>query len=273
LNYAFLVQRADPADPADTPPSAARRFFRAVSFHRLPPAEQRFVEFLLLVPLAALMVCVYRNVIGVGSFGTFAPALLGLAFRELHSLPGLAAFGAIVVAGWLLRRGLNRFHLLQVPRTAVLLSLVVLMVVAATVAANHHNPPLAATQYVSLFPMVILTSMIERFWTLEAEDGTGSSFRTLMGTIVMAASIALVLSLRGVADHLFRYPETVGIVMAAQLLLGRYTGYKLSELVRFRDLAAAEPSAVRYEKVVFDGRLRLTPSGAGPDDDSAAKQV
>ena len=54
----------------------------------LPPAEQRLVEFLLLLPVAALIICVFRNVIGLGSFGTFAPALIGLAFRDLQQLAG-----------------------------------------------------------------------------------------------------------------------------------------------------------------------------------------
>jgi hypothetical protein len=84
--------------------------------------------------------------------------------------------------------------------------------------------------------MVILTGMIERFWTLETEDSTTSSFRTLLGTMVIAASISLFLSMHAVVNHMFRYPETLGLIMAAQLLLGRYTGYKLSELWRFRDL-------------------------------------
>ena len=34
---------------------------------------------------------------------------------------------------------------------------------------------------------------------------------------------------------MFSYPETLGLVMAAQLLIGRYTGYRLTELFRFRD--------------------------------------
>ena len=47
------------------------------------------------------------------------------------------------------------------------------------VAANDLRT-CAATRYISLFPMVILTGMVERFWTLETEDGTASSFRTLL---------------------------------------------------------------------------------------------
>ena len=34
-----------------------------------------------------------------------------------------------------------------------------------------------------------------------------------------------------------RFAQTLGLVLAAQLLLGRYTGYRLTELSRFGDLA------------------------------------
>src|SRR5581483_7156497 len=168
------------------------------------------------------------------SFGTFTPALIGLAFRRAESLPGLTVFVAILLAGWGLRRALDRYHLLQVPRTALMLSLVVLMLIAAVVVASHLE--LAATHYISLFPLVILTGMIERFWTLETEDGTWTSFKTLLCTLGSAVCISLVLSIPALVKYLVRFPETVGVLMACQLLIGRYTGYRLAELWRFRDL-------------------------------------
>jgi hypothetical protein len=236
VDYGFLVERVNAADQetalSGTP---LRRFLLAFSLHGLPPAEQRLVELLLLLPIGALMVCIYRNVIGLNSFGTFAPAIIGLAFRDLHSLPGLLVFVSIVLVGWMMRRFLDYYRLLQVPRTAFLLSLVVIVLIGAIVVANSQSPHLGTTQYVSLFPMVILTGMIERFWTLETEDSTASSFRTLLATMWIAASIALVLSIRALVNHMFHYPETLGIIMAIQLLLGRYTGYKVSEIWRFRD--------------------------------------
>src|SRR5262249_22701569 len=111
---------------------------------------------------------------------------------------------------------------------------------SAILVANFQQ--LAVTRYFSLFPMVILTGMIERFWTLETEDGTTSSFRTLLGTMFIAGCISVVLSLRAVVGHLCRYPETLGLIMAAQLLLGRYTGYRLMELFRFRDFLGGPPT-------------------------------
>ena len=53
--------------------------------------------------------------------------------------------------------------------------------------------------------------------------------------MLISTVIALVLSSTGLVQHMFRFPETLGLVMAAQLLIGRYTGYRLMELFRFRD--------------------------------------
>ncbi|MCC6420196.1 MAG: hypothetical protein IT429_18330 [Gemmataceae bacterium] len=243
LDYACLVEPR-PLPGQETPArSALHHLFQGFALAALPPSERGLAEFLLLLPLAALVICLYRNLIGISSFGTFAPALIGLAFRDLRSLPGLVVFVSIVLIGWGMRRMLDRYHLLQVPRTAVLLTLVVLLLLTAIMVANVFN--LMVTRYFSLFPMVILVAMIERFWTLETEDGTSSSFRTLFGTMLIAASISLLASLHAVVAFLGRYPEALGLLMAAQLLIGRYTGYRVSELFRFRDLAA-QPS-VRIE--------------------------
>jgi hypothetical protein len=170
----------------------------------------------------------------MNSFGTFAPALIGVAFHgDLFSLQGILVFVAILLVGWLMRRVLDHYHLLQVPRVSMMLSLIMIVLIAAVLTAHRYG--LGTTTYISLFPLVILTGMVERFWTLETEDSTAASFKTLLQTMLIATVISLVLSIRRVVQHMFSYPETLGLVMAAQLLIGRYTGYRLTELFRFRD--------------------------------------
>jgi hypothetical protein len=240
LDYAFQIMHLTSADAApDDDLGSLKKWLLAYSLDTLPPAEHSLVRFLLLLPVAALLVCVFRNLIGLNSFGTFAPALIGLAFRELYdSWRGILVFISIVLIGWGMRRLLDRYHLLQVPRKAFVLSLVVILLIVSIVAANSNG--MEASRYITLFPMVILTGMIERFWTLEVEDGVASSFKTLLTTLLMAGTISVVASLEAVVTHMFRYPVTLGLIMAAQLLIGRYTGYRLSELYRFRDFVNAE---------------------------------
>jgi hypothetical protein len=220
-------------DGSQTEPSAANRIFHAASTQDLSDEETDLVELLLLFPVAALVIVVFRNVIGLATFGTFTPALLGLAFRDPAGWPGMLVFIAIVFTGWFLRRLLDRFHLLQVPRVSVMLCVVVTLVAAVVVASRRLG--LDATRHVSLFPLVILTGMVERLWTLEEEDGVRASLRTLFATMFVAGCVALIIGRRSVADFVTSFPESMGMIAAALLLLGRYTGYRLTELYRFRD--------------------------------------
>ncbi len=240
LKYAFLVERIGKDDATAGEKSALRRGFESLSLYQLPTSDRRLVEVLLLMPLAALVVCVSRNIIGLGSFGTFTPALIGLAFHDLNSWPGLLVFLSILMIGWLMRRMLDRYHLLQVPRVATMLTLIMSVLILLIVLSNLYGA--TTTRYVSLFPIVILTGMVERFWTLENEDSVFASFRTLGMTMLISLVIALVLSRPWVARHLFCYPETLGLVMACQLLIGRYTGYRITELIRFRDFLQPPPA-------------------------------
>jgi hypothetical protein len=232
LDCAFLIQRGAEAVPVGA--SVWRRLFLGLSLVQLPTADRRLVELLLLLPVAALIICVFRNLVGLSSFGMFAPALIGLAFHDLRSWPGILVFVAILLVGWLLRRILDFYHLLQVPRVALMLTLIMIALITTIVASHRLGTPVG--RYVSLFPVVILTGMVERFWTLEVEDSTTASFQTLLQTLLIAGVIAFVLGRQVVVQQMLRYPETLGLIMAAQLLIGRYTGYRLTELFRFRDL-------------------------------------
>lgn len=237
FTYGYLIQalQTGVAGSGDEPATGAETFWRTLSLYSLHPAEQHVVKFLLLLPVAALIVSVFRTVIGTFTYGTFGPALLGLAFLNFRALPwGLTIFVLTVLIGWLMRHLLDRYHLLLVPRSAILLTLVCGFLIFVIVVASHQQ--VAATQFIALFPLVILTHLVERFWTIEAEDGTAASIRTLIGTLVVATVVSLSLGFDAVGNWLLRYPETLGLVVAAQFLLGRYTGYRLTELYRFHEL-------------------------------------
>jgi transglutaminase-like putative cysteine protease len=266
----FTVEQLQAAGNEGAPAQGAGGFWRKLSLYRLRPAEQQLVRFLLLLPLAALIVSLFRTVIGLPTFGTFAPALMGMAFLDLKVLPwGMLIYLVVVLAGWGLRRLLDRLHLLQVPRVSVLLTLLVLLLVTGVAVGAHLGLP--ATSYITLLPLVILTHLVERFWTVETEDGTAASFKTLAGTFVVSVVVSLALSPRPVGTWMFRYPETTGVILACQLLLGRYTGYRLSELYRFHDLLIEEqPSGDGHE---LDKAVAAPPPDGYPGDEPPQRGV
>ncbi len=232
-----------PAAPEDGGPrGVVDAVSQVLSLTALRHPEQKLVTFLLLLPLAALVVSVYRVVIGVPTFGTFTPALLGVVFLDWKALPwGLGIVFLTVMLGWGLRHALDRYHLLMVPRMAILLTFIVTFLIVFVATTSRLGMPIAP--FITLLPLVILTHMVERFGTIEADEGTPASFKALLGTFLVAGTISLALGPDVVARTLLGYPELVGVVIAAQFLLGRYTGYRLTELYRFQDLMPNGPAA------------------------------
>jgi len=112
-------------------------------------------------------------------------------------------FVSVVLFGWLLRKVLDRYQ--PAPSSPDGISAQLGWVIVLTtfiVAASVHG--WSPTKYISLFPMVILTGMIERFWTLETESGTGASFQTLLANAADSATISIVTSLHAVVNQMMR---------------------------------------------------------------------
>ena len=84
--------------------------------------------------------------------------------------------------------------------------------------------------------MVILTMLVERFYVTTEEDSLHFAVQLLIGTLAMAFVIYALLGWKTVGETLLKYPELHCLTIVALILVGRYTGYRLTELWRFRDL-------------------------------------
>jgi hypothetical protein len=204
------------------------------SLFRLPAEFQRTFRILLLVPIGALMICILRNLIGFPTFGIFMPVLMALAFRNTGLVYGLGIFGGVVFIGYIVRRSMDKLHLLLVPRLSVLLTLVIASFTVFALVGNKLE--LRALMAIGLLPFVILTMTIERFFVIVEEAGAREGFRTAAGSAAVAAITHEILHFEPLQLTFFVYPELLFAVAAFQVLLGRYTGYRLSEIIRFRKL-------------------------------------
>ena len=60
-------------------------------------------------------------------------------------------------------------------------------------------------------PLVIVTGLVERFWTTEEEDGTPAALRTMMATLLTAAAVFLVVRIDAVRSIAVDHPESLGL--------------------------------------------------------------
>ena len=205
------------------------------SLFSLPLETQAVYHVLLMVPIGALILVLMRNVVGFKTFGTFMPVLIALAFRETQLLWGVILFSLVVGLGLSVRFYLERLKLLLVPRLASVLIVVVMLMAAISILS--HKLGVHQGLSIALFPMVIMTMTIERMSIVWEERGAGEAFQEGGGSLAVAALTYIVMAMTPMQHLLFVFPELLLVVLAATLLLGRYTGYRLTELRRFRALA------------------------------------
>ncbi|TBW59498.1 gonadoliberin III [Marinobacter halodurans] len=205
-----------------------------LSLYQLPIEEQSMFRMLLLLPLGAMVVVFMRVIVGIRTSGTFMPVLIAVAFLQTSLGPGLVTFITVVALGLLLRGYLSNLNLLLVSRIATLIILVIFMSTAISIVGYQMGFNTGMT--VTFFPMVILAWTIERMSILWEEEGPHEVFVQGGGSLLVAVLAYLAMSLP-IAGHLtFNFPELHLIILAVILLMGQYTGYKLSELRRFHPM-------------------------------------
>jgi len=213
------------------------RFLDRWSLFQLPPEFQRTFRILLLVPIGTLIIGFLRNMIGFPTFGIFMPVLMALAFRSTGLAYGLGIFAGILLVGYAVRLGLDKLRLLLVPRMSVILTLVIVCFTFLALAGNKLG--LREFMAVGLLPFVILTMVIERFFVLVEEAGIREGLRTAAGSAAVSIIAYGIISWEPLQLTFFVYPELLAAVAGVQILLGRYTGYRLSELFRFRPVGGS----------------------------------
>jgi hypothetical protein len=194
-----------------------------------------------MIPIGALVIVLLRNFVGIKTFGTFMPVLVALAFRETQLLWGIVLFAVIVALGLLIRFYLERLRLLLVPRLTCVLTVVVLLMAGISVVSQRLDiqPGLS----IALFPMVIISMTIERMSIVWEERGASEALQEGFGSLIVAAITYVVMGIGWLEHLVFVFPELLLLVLAVTLLTGRYTGYRLLELKRFRSFAKpADPA-------------------------------
>lgn len=203
----------------------------------LPVSERAVFRYIVLIPLGAFVVVLLRNIVGISTLGTFMPVLLALALLEIKPLTGIIMFSILVGAGLWFRFLLSRMNLLVVPRVAACVVIVTLLMMLMSVVSYQLG--IDAGIKITLFPMIIIAWTLERMSLIWEEEGKRNAITQVAGSVFVAVCAYHFMKVSQIQYWAFYFPEMLLILLAGILLIGRYTGYRLSELIRFKSFSNA----------------------------------
>jgi len=191
------------------------------------------LNLILVLPLIATVIVVARIVIGIDSFGTFAPVIVSLAFLTTGLEWGVIIFCTIVSCGAAVRMLLRRIRLQLVSRLAILVATVAGLMAGLTVLGATFG--IGALINVSIFPMVIMSSVIENFAASQFEFGTREAARLTFNTLLLACLCYAAIERTGLQSLLLAFPELILVSVALNVVLGKWRGLRALEYLRFFD--------------------------------------
>ncbi len=190
------------------------------------------IYLILALPFIATLIAAFRQLIGIKSFGIYTPLVLTFAFWAVGLKYGLAIFIIILVTGTAVRYILKNFRLLYMPRMAIVLTVISLAILALLAAGGYFQKTgLAST---SILPILILITLIEKFISTQVEKGFRTA--TILSIETLAISIAgyYFIIWDQFRNLVLEHPEYILLLFVIYIFLGRWTGIRLSEYLRFR---------------------------------------
>ena len=207
----------------------------AYSIYNLPLNQQNALKWLMIFPLAILVVVLMRNVIGIATMGTFTPMLIAMSLVKTGFWPGLVCFSLIIGVGILIRALLSKLNLLLVPRISAVVIFVILIMQVMAVLGYQWQLPIASSAL--FFPIIITAWIIERASITWEEEGAANATREIVYSVLVAIITYFVIVNDYIRHLMFAFDELNLVILFIVMLLGTYTGYRVTELMRFAPLA------------------------------------
>lgn len=205
---------------------------------------QNTIVLLLLFPLIVTLIAAARHLLGLRGFGIFTPAVIAVAFLSTGLPLGLGLFaGTLVIAAasrWL-TKGLRLQYL---PRLSLLILFICIGILAAFLlvsqspAFSHERSHLSwLAANVGIFPLLLLILLTETFISAEISHGARFAVQITVETLLLAIISFLIMNLAAIQSWVLTNPETTILsLLIANIVLGKFTGLRLLEYWRFREL-------------------------------------
>ncbi len=205
------------------------------------------IALLLLLPVIATVVAFMKQVVGITTFGIYTPSIITLSFLVIGMHAGLLVLLTAIIIGTLARPLLRRVRMLYIPKMAIVITLVSLTLLLILIASIYLGLFDAQFLSIAIFPMLILSTLVEKFVSAKSEKSYTSASVLMLETVIVALIAYFIaggeinlgfLSFRFefVKNLMLNYPEAVFLLIIINILLGKWSGIRVMERIRFREV-------------------------------------
>lgn len=194
------------------------------------PADTLFL--ILILPVIATIIAFARQIIGIKAYGIYMPSIMALIFLVTGIKYGLAIFCMLLLSATLARLLAKKLRILYLPRMAIVLTSVSLTILAIFIAGAYWQR--TGILAVSIFPILIMTVLTEKFVEVQIEQGAGPAIKLTLETLILSVASYYIVTWETFKTLILAYPELIFLTIIINIFLGRFSGLRLMEYFRFR---------------------------------------
>ncbi len=191
------------------------------------------VILLLVLPVIAMILAFLKQVVGITTFGLYTPSIIALSFLALGWQLGVLFLCFIVATGYLTRALMRTWRLLYIPKVAIILTVVSVTLLLLTGVSAYFDITFSRE---TIFILLIMSTLAESFLNLKTEQGWTSAIIGIGETILAALLCVFLVQWTVFQSLILAYPELLLLTVVVDVILGRWTGLRLVEYFRFREV-------------------------------------
>ena len=206
---------------------------------------EQSILLLLLIPIVAMIISFWRQIIGLSSFGIYAPIVMTFAFYQL----GLTSEGSNLIQG--VKYGLalslvvflfatfaheitKKFKLHYLPKMSIVLSIVALgvfflLVFGALLGRKGFTG-------IDTLPLLLLITISEQMISIYTKKGKKTAYLLSFSTLAFSCLTYILISWESFQDFILRYPYVSILTILATFIIGQWKGFRIKEYFRFKSL-------------------------------------
>jgi hypothetical protein len=189
----------------------------------------------LILPIIVTVIAFFRQVIGIKAFGIYTPAIITFAFLATSQLRyGITIFLTVIIVGTLTRHILKSIRLLYLPRVAIMITIVGFSILLLLIFGGTNNRTGLAS--VSIFPILIMITLVEKFVAVQIEKGGRTAVVLALETLFISVVGYYVASWPFLINAVLLHPWVSLLTIPINIFLGKWTGLRISEYFRFRQI-------------------------------------
>jgi hypothetical protein len=208
---------------------------------------------ILMLPVIATILGISRHVIGFKSLGLYAPIVLTYAYFEIGLSSGQTKWASqfwygvkvgllltfiVFITSYLAHTATKLVRLHYFPKIALVLTAVATSVYIMIILADQTDKNTFLTT--GFLPIILIATVSEQFVGILAQKNLKTAASLALTTMLVSILTFSLVIYKGFQDLVIDHPYILLITVVLNIIVGKFTGLRIMEYFRFKDILDKE---------------------------------